>query len=46
MAKPPSPDEQDRARLSKEVLPHVQAFYSDYVDIDALRPHSVFNSRF
>jgi hypothetical protein len=45
MAKPPSPDERDRARLSKEVLPHVRTFYSGYVDIDALQPHGVFNSR-
>jgi 5-methylthioadenosine/S-adenosylhomocysteine deaminase len=45
MAKPPSPDERDRARLSKEVLPHVRTFSSGYVDIDALQPHGVFNSR-
>ena len=45
MARPPTEEERRRAQLSKDVLPHVEAFYSDYTEIASIAPHSIFNGR-
>lgn len=46
MGGPPTFDERNRTQLGQEVLPHVKAFYADYVDIASYSPHGIFNSRF
>jgi 5-methylthioadenosine/S-adenosylhomocysteine deaminase len=33
-----SPEEEERRRLAKTVLPHVKAFYEGYFDPEAHRP--------
>lgn len=45
MSAPSTADERNRAQLGQDVLPHVKAFYADYVDIARQSPHSIFNSR-
>ncbi len=45
MREEPTPEELERALVSKEVFRHVQDFYASYVDFAAMRPHSLFNAR-
>jgi cytosine/adenosine deaminase-related metal-dependent hydrolase len=45
LQRPLNPEELERRRLSKAVLPHVKAFYDGYYDAEAHQPYYRLNSR-